>query len=382
MLQRASFKETSNRSHFRVIRDLEYAGASSQAAMGRDFYVTSADCHVDSIPTVLEVLGDSVLNPQLNEYHFGQLHKAAVADAVEAEANSSEVLGDAIHAASFATGVGASINPGSHIVASRTAEDVALFHSSNVDVAGNIVVAAVGVDHAEFVSQATKGFGALPSAQGKELPQSTFQQREARVSMGGAGFVDMAIGFNGVSWSSSDLVPMVVLNMLLGGGDSFSSGGPGKGMTSKLYANVVNKLPFVVSASALAHTYSNAGLFVLNGSGASNGAEHLLAALAGELKSVAGGVAAGDFERAVNATASMLLINSEHCSMVLEDLGRQALGGNEHVKAEVYLNQIRSLKAADVERVAQNLIKGGISFAAAGDTSAVPSYDRIVGLFK
>jgi len=31
------------------------------------------------------------------------------------------------------------------------------------------------------------------------------------------------------------------LNVLMGGGESFSVGGPGKGMYSRLYTNVLNK---------------------------------------------------------------------------------------------------------------------------------------------
>ena len=41
-----------------------------------------------------------------------------------------------------------------------------------------------------------------------------------------------------------DFVPFAVINMLMGGGGSFSAGGPGKGMFSRLYLNVLNR--FVV----------------------------------------------------------------------------------------------------------------------------------------
>lgn len=37
------------------------------------------------------------------------------------------------------------------------------------------------------------------------------------------------------------VVPMTTLKILLGGGDSFSAGGPGKGMYSRLYREVLNR---------------------------------------------------------------------------------------------------------------------------------------------
>lgn len=50
----------------------------------------------------------------------------------------------------------------------------------------------------------------------------------------------VVIGFEGVSLSDNDFVTFYVLQSLLGGGGSFSAGGPGKGMFSRLYVNVLH----------------------------------------------------------------------------------------------------------------------------------------------
>jgi processing peptidase subunit alpha len=47
--------------------------------------------------------------------------------------------------------------------------------------------------------------------------------------------------FKGVSISHADFVPFCVLQSLMGGGGSFSAGGPGKGMFTRLYTEVLNK---------------------------------------------------------------------------------------------------------------------------------------------
>ncbi|MCI14170.1 mitochondrial-like-processing peptidase subunit alpha-like, partial [Trifolium medium] len=49
--------------------------------------------------------------------------------------------------------------------------------------------------------------------------------------------------------------------MLLGGGGSFSAGGPGKGMYSRLYLRVLNEYPQVHSISAFNNIYNNTGIF-------------------------------------------------------------------------------------------------------------------------
>lgn len=49
------------------------------------------------------------------------------------------------------------------------------------------------------------------------------------------------IGVEGTSFLDDDFIPLCVLNMMMGGGGSFSAGGPGKGMFTRLYLNVLNK---------------------------------------------------------------------------------------------------------------------------------------------
>jgi hypothetical protein len=51
-----------------------------------------------------------------------------------------------------------------------------------------------------------------------------------------------------------------VINTLMGGGGSFSAGGPGKGMYSRLYLNVLNRYHFMFSATAYNQSYSDSGI--------------------------------------------------------------------------------------------------------------------------
>lgn len=51
----------------------------------------------------------------------------------------------------------------------------------------------------------------------------------------------VVIGLEGCSHKDPDFVAMCVLNMMMGGGGSFSAGGPGKGMYTRLYTNVLNR---------------------------------------------------------------------------------------------------------------------------------------------
>lgn len=56
------------------------------------------------------------------------------------------------------------------------------------------------------------------------------------------------------------------MQKLLGGGSSFSAGGPGKGMHSRLYRAVLNQYYWMESAECVAQSFSNTGLFGIKAS--------------------------------------------------------------------------------------------------------------------
>jgi hypothetical protein len=97
----------------------------------------------------------------------------------------------------------------------------------------------------------------------------------------------------------------------------------GKGMTSKLYENVLNRHHYVASALATHFMYGTAGMFTIKGSCDPSAAGQLASVLAKELKDCVGKVDAAQLERARNATASIVLINNEHGAINAEDMGRQ-----------------------------------------------------------
>lgn len=94
------------------------------------------------------------------------------------------------------------------------------------------------------------------------------------------------------SWKEEDFIPFAVLNMMMGGGGSFSAGGPGKGMFTRLYLNVLNryqvpiswtsvkikKIPFIMflcfyfrhhwmyNATSYHHSYEDSGLLCIHAS--------------------------------------------------------------------------------------------------------------------
>ncbi|OAT14515.1 hypothetical protein BDBG_18067 [Blastomyces gilchristii SLH14081] len=74
------------------------------------------------------------------------------------------------------------------------------------------------------------------------------------------------IAFEALPISSPDIYALATLQTLLGGGGSFSAGGPGKGMYSRLYTNVLNQYGWVESCMAFKLSYTYSVLFGISAS--------------------------------------------------------------------------------------------------------------------
>ena len=105
---------------------------------------------------------------------------------------------------------------------------------------------------------------------------------------------------------------MTVLNTLLGGGGSFSAGGPGKGMYSRLYTRVLNKHTWAQNCTAFHSVFDDTGIIGISGVADAANAGDMVNVMAAEMQAVAaGGVDAKELERAKAATISSILMNLE-----------------------------------------------------------------------
>ena len=76
----------------------------------------------------------------------------------------------------------------------------------------------------------------------------------------------VVIGLESCGHKDPDFIAFCVLNMMMGGGGSFSAGGPGKGMFTRLYLDVLNRYHWMYNATAYNHSYEDSGVFCIHAS--------------------------------------------------------------------------------------------------------------------
>jgi processing peptidase subunit alpha len=176
-------------------------------------------------------------------------------------------------------------------------------------------------------------------------------------------FTHLQLAFEGLAISDPDIYALATLQTLLGGGGSFSAGGPGKGMYSRLYTNVLNQCGWVDSCVAFNNSFTDSGLFGIAASCFPGHAAHMLQVMCRELQSLThtGGFSAlNEIEvaRAKNQLRSSLLMNLESRMVELEDLGRQVQVHGRKIPVYEMTERINNLTVRDLRDVAHRVVSG------------------------
>ncbi|KAG5912736.1 hypothetical protein E4U42_001926, partial [Claviceps africana] len=176
-------------------------------------------------------------------------------------------------------------------------------------------------------------------------------------SLNSTKFTHIHLAFEGLPVGSDDIYALATLQTLLGGGGSFSAGGPGKGMYSRLYTNVLNQYGWVESCVAFNHSYTDSGLFGISASCLPGHTPAMLDVMCQELRALTldagfSRLQEGEVARAKNQLRSCLLMNLESRMVELEDLGRSVQVHGRKVPVRDMCARIAALTVRDLRRVA------------------------------
>lgn len=347
-----------------ILKELEKHGGICDCQSSRDTFIYAASADSRGLDQVTKVLAEVVLRPQLKEEEVELARQTILfeLESLHMRPEQDQILMDMIHAAAYRDNTLGLPKLCPEINASKIDRNMLLTYLKYHHTPQRMVIAGVGVDHDEFVKSVEKHFvAAKPTWENETLKNRGAAGVDSSISQytGGTkieecdipiyasvGLPELAhvvIGLEGCSHQDVDFIPACVLNIMMGGGGSFSAGGPGKGMYTRLYTNVLNRYHWMYSATAYNHAYMDSGLFCIHASAPPTHVRNMVEVITKELVTMASEPGSQELRRAKTQLQSMLLMNLESRPVVFEDIGRQVLATGVRRKTQHFIDEIGML---------------------------------------
>jgi len=385
-----------------ILNKLEKFGGICDCQASRDIFFYAASVDSRGLEETLDILGEVVLRPLFTdeELELSEMRMKFELEDLAMRPDQEPLLVEQIHAAAYR---GNTLGlpkycPAENIgsISRKTLYTyLSAFHRPE-----RTVIAGVGVDHNRLVESVQKHFVDKPAIWRQEdgkaaaasvvntdtsLAQYTggqclVEKDLSAVSLGPTPMPELGhvvLGLESVGHQHPDFIPFCVLNIMMGGGGSFSAGGPGKGMYTRLYTHVLNRYHWMYSATAYNHAYSDSGIFCINASAHPTQLAELVQVLVREIVAITGQISDSELNRAKTQLKSMLLMNLESRPVIFEDVARQVLAQGHRKKPEQFIALIDKVTKDDLNRIGANMISSKVSLAAIGSLKKLPSFEDI-----
>lgn len=419
-------QSTTNRSADQMTTEIEALGGNVMCSSSRETIMYQSSMFNQDLPAVLSILADTIQNPAMTFAELGAQREAAAYEVSEIWSKPEMILPELLHTVAYrGNTLGNPLLCPIKSLEVMTTDHVRNFMQTWFT-PERIVVAGAGMPHEQLVELSERLFGGMkgrpeagstspsasshsssrsssqtsifssassPSSSASSSPSygsaklsttaaahaqhsgsvaGTFDEMasararytggEAYMSKPDLEFTHVYVAFEGVSIHDDDVYALATLQILLGGGGSFSAGGPGKGMYSRLYANVLNQYHAVDYCAAFHHCYADSGLFGIaasvdpsfNGNIAHVIARELELCTSGHLR---GSVTHAELARARNQLKSSLVMALESRLVEVEDLGRQVQVHGRKVTVEEMCAKVDEVDLPTLHRVASRVLR-------------------------
>jgi processing peptidase subunit alpha len=411
-LDRMAFKSTHSRSEADMASAMDRLGGQIMCSSSRESIMYQSS-HFDQATTLaLSLISDTVLNPTFLSEELEIQKDAALYETREISNKPEMILPEILHEVAYGgKGLGNPlVCPDDRI--GLINGDLLRHCISDWYRPENMVIAGAGMQHEQLVELVDKHFSTLkplpsptplaprtstvqtvpphllpssspsiyksltraassylyPTSASRDAPpplnpQSHYVGGIRHIPSTTADFDHLYLAFEGIGIHDDDIYTLATMQVLLGGGGSFSAGGPGKGMYSRLYTHILNHFPQIDHCASLHHIYTDSSLFGLWASFVpdvpkqrGNTPAQILPHLVHQISLlIYQSVPEVELQRAKNQLQSSLMMALESRAVEVEDLGRQILVHGRKIPMTDMTAAIDKVTPESVRRVANRL---------------------------
>jgi processing peptidase subunit alpha len=164
LFEHMAFKGTKSRSHASLVKEIEDMGAMVNACAAREHLVFSVDVLRDDLEQAIQLLAESLLEPTITAEELEHQKLIVNFGREELEQNPQMLVTEEIHSAAYGeeTPLGQPLFCPEHNFDLITPESLTNYMDSHFH-AGQMVLAAAGVEHEEFTKLAEKYLADIPA---------------------------------------------------------------------------------------------------------------------------------------------------------------------------------------------------------------------------
>lgn len=381
--KKALLGSTHNRSIRRQIQECDKLGQNIATFSSRDNLSITAESTVEYIDQALGTIADLCLYPL-----FDNTEMIEVFHDIEKEQEAQNQMYDIkinenIHLAAFnGKGLGSTIYPNTNSLHRLQEYGIGDWYYHSVQ-PQRMTLSAVGVNHEKFVEQAQEQFvfdSDITKCEQLTKQPSIYQGGESRIhDPNYNGLTHFAIAFEGPSWYNDDVYAASIQQTYLGGGGSFSAGGPGKGLYSIQYRNVLCQNPYIESITSFNSIFEDTSLFGVYCTAESDHMDSVVENILNELSKM-DQITETNMNNAKKQLRSTILMNLESHLNRAEDMARHLAIYKSYNQSQV-LDKVDSVTIDDVKNVAKQLLQSPPSIACYGNVLQVPKHSTIAYKF-
>lgn len=378
-----------------IVSELESMGSHVTTSSSREVLVYSAEILRHHVERSMELIAETTQQPKFLPEELEDQRKAYSFDFEDNSTNPDMFMPELLHEVAYqGHSMGQSLLVPPEQLEALDSDGLREYVSNRFS-GSNLVICGAGVDHDHLVKLADTHFGSVPAVAPNHTPIIGMDRPKY---MGGEIRVEIPsdkeekhdksyimVGFEAGGFDDPDFYILYTLNSMMGGGSSFSSGGPGKGMYTRLYTRVLNRYGWVDAAETYVTSYKDSGLFGMYARSDPSKIVDLLSVMCRELVEVSRKVSSEELNRAKNQLKTSIFMNLEQRGILFDDIGRQVLLYNKRYTAQELCDLIDSVTMEDLARVTKRLLSSPPSivyYATPDNLNKLPEYQQVCNIFK
>lgn len=346
-LEHMAFKGTDTRTAFEIVETIENVGGDLNASTGLDQTSYYAVVMRPDVEMAVSLLGDILQNPLFEEEELLRERDVICQEILASEDQPEDVVFDLAQGLAFPDqSVGRPVMGTLDTVSKFTIGDLTDFMKTHY-IASNMVLSAAGaVDHDEFVGFAEAHFSGLSSGITRVLDPVVYGGGIANAQQDfEQGHV--VISFEGVSFKSSEIFAMQLLNSALGGG-----------MSSRLFQEIREKRGLAYHVYSFHSAYEDSGLFGLYVACDQARQLEVTQVMLNEIATLCeNGLNLNELNRAKAQLKSSLAMSMESSAVRAEQLARQILFFDRVISAAELVAEIEAVTLDDCKILIRKIVE-------------------------